>query len=71
MSFLELHNISEVESSTQSLRSRTQKKSEDKALERLFEDSRSQKEKGAQVPKILHFVKVFDDNLKRVVLFLK
>ena len=71
MSFLELHNISEVESSTQSLRSRTQKKSEDKALDRLFEDSRSQKEKGAQVPKILHFVKVFDDNLKRVVLFLK
>ena len=47
------------------------KNSEDKALERLFEDSRSQKEKGAQVPKILHFVKVFDDNLKRVVLFLK
>ena len=40
-------------------------------MERLFEDSRSQKEKGAQVSKILHFVKVFYDNLKRVVLFLK
>ena len=47
------------------------KKSEGKAVDRLFEESRSLKAKGAQVPKILHFVKVFDDNLKRVVLFLK
>ena len=47
------------------------KKSEGKALDGLFEDSRSQKAMGAHVPKTLHFVKVFYDNLKRVVLFLK
>ena len=47
------------------------KKSEGKALDGLFEDSRSQKAMGAHVPKILHFVEVFYDNLKRVVLFLK
>ena len=45
------------------------KKPEGKALDRLFEDSRSQKAKGVQVPKILHFVKVFDDNLKSCTVF--
>ena len=45
------------------------KKSEGKALDRLFEDSRSQKAMGVHVPKIMHFVKVFYDNLKRVVAY--